>query len=396
MPRNDGVNREAVGDWDVLGYAKHPPDMGALCDLSGTEGGKLVEALRKREIAKKRWNARQDAANSDRHRAVSKGAYTHSDYVPKGEAEAFQPVAVGFEEIAAASVGGNGIGRPYGPFVACRKGNGLAVWTRVPQPRRFTGRDALAGTVPAPPIISKGLDASFEGDASLPNGGRNVSLYNILAGRPGARDANLSVRPIASKMNWPGVDAVRLPAPPLAQPLPSPARARTILHPPPLMNRPHQPYGEAPHPMEIAATFLTELPEYNHGSALPPGLRISVGDGLAKAHLLSAENVAELSRDGSSRGRPPPTASTVYGRLSPSDMVGPTPSPVPPEDSAEDIQKDDNGGPAVPDGVAFLMQSPYAPLAINLPREAALPRPGYPTRAGGLKPLLSPRGMPVS
>ena len=94
MPRNDGVNREAVGDWDVLGYAKHPPDMGALCDLSGTEGGKLVEALRKREIAKKRWNARQDAANSDRHRAVSKGAYTHSDYVPKGEAERMEASTV--------------------------------------------------------------------------------------------------------------------------------------------------------------------------------------------------------------------------------------------------------------------------------------------------------------
>ena len=321
---------------------------------------------------KRRWKAakRMDRTN-DVAANFARTANVHSVTRPgrvnetTGRAE-FVTAAVGFEEMAAASVGGNGIGRPFGPFVAARNGNGLAVWTRVPKPRRFTGVDAIAGTAPAPPKVSRGLDQTFTGDAMDPDGGRNVSLFNILAGRQGARDVRLHSRQIASKFNALGVDAVRTSPLPPEEPLPPPKTAHSILRPPPVMARPHQP-GTAPTSSEVSATFLTEIPK-SLMSVLPQGLRIGVGEGLGRAHLSDRA-------DGDDE----------WGATMRKSVSAPGGSSS--SSSSSDI----------PDSISMLMSSEFAPrsLTVRLPSENILPRPPMPTRSTGLKPLFS-HGQSVS
>jgi hypothetical protein len=71
---------------------------------------------------------------------------------------------IDFDAIADSSVGGNGLPRPYGRFIAHREGNGLSMWQRLPNARH----DPMAQHFGPPPFTEP-----------LPSE-RNVTHMNIL------------------------------------------------------------------------------------------------------------------------------------------------------------------------------------------------------------------------
>jgi len=78
--------------------------------------------------------------------------------------ESAPTVRTDFAALANSSVGGNGLPRPYGRFLATREGNGLAVWERLP-----------------PYEVQAQLRASQSGSGP-PSPGRNISRINIEKG----------------------------------------------------------------------------------------------------------------------------------------------------------------------------------------------------------------------
>eukprot|EP00873_Tetraselmis_striata_P006762 jgi/Tetstr1/427026/TSEL_017231.t1 len=82
---------------------------------------------------------------------------------------------IDFEAIADSSVGGNGLPRPYGRFIAHREGNGLSMWERRPNARS----DPAAQHV-GPPPVSQPQPAD-----------RNVTLANIKNKQYGARSLKI-------------------------------------------------------------------------------------------------------------------------------------------------------------------------------------------------------------
>mmetsp|Transcript_15716 Transcript_15716/g.43964 ORF Transcript_15716/g.43964 Transcript_15716/m.43964 type:complete len:415 (-) Transcript_15716:153-1397(-) len=74
----------------------------------------------------------------------------------------FVPAEIDFDAIADSSVGGNGLPRPYGRFIAGRDGNGLSMWQRIPPVRPDSSQ------VPGPPPVGR-----------APPQARNVTQINI-------------------------------------------------------------------------------------------------------------------------------------------------------------------------------------------------------------------------
>jgi len=82
----------------------------------------------------------------------------------------FIPSRTDFQALANSSVGGNGLPRPYGRFLAAREGNGLAVWERLPP---YQPAPLRSGPLP-------------EGEPD----GRNVTQINVEQGRLLQRNLN--------------------------------------------------------------------------------------------------------------------------------------------------------------------------------------------------------------
>ena len=109
--------------------------------------------------------------------------------------ESAPTVRTDFAALANSSVGGNGLPRPYGRFLATREGNGLAVWERLPPYEvNLMGRvlPCVASGVskPQPRLtlvrahcsqVQAQLRASQSGSGP-PSPGRNISRINIEKG----------------------------------------------------------------------------------------------------------------------------------------------------------------------------------------------------------------------
>lgn len=96
----------------------------------------------------------------DSPKVASSKARAQSQLLGKG----FIAQNIDFDAIADSSVGGNGLPRPYGRFIAHREGNGLSMWQRLPNARH----DPMAQHFGPPPITEP-----------LPSE-RNVTHMNIL------------------------------------------------------------------------------------------------------------------------------------------------------------------------------------------------------------------------